>query len=124
MYSAKAALGPNVSSQIDLVAINANPNATSVAEIQAWSIAHGMLHQWEFLTGPAQQLWSTYHRYNAYVQVSSNGAIVHDPLTFIVDATGHERLKFETLEANDKADLNDQEVGLEDGMRQWLPQPQ
>ncbi len=101
MSTAKAALGSKTAGPIDLVAINANPNATAV---------------------PAQQLWPIYHRYNAYGQVSANGDIVHDPLTLIIDATGHERLKFETLASSDKADLNDQEVGLEDGMRQWLPQ--
>src|SRR2546421_10650689 len=123
MYDAKVALGASAASRVELVAINANPTATSVAAVQAWSIAHGMLHQWVFLTGTAQQLWSVYHLYNVYVQVGSDGEVVHDPKSFIIDAQGHERLYFETLDSSSQSDLRSQEIGLEAGMRQWLPQP-
>jgi protein SCO1/2 len=124
MYNAKAHLAPSAASQVQLVAVNANPTATSVAAVQAWSISHGMLHQWEFLTGTEQQLQSVYHKYNIYVQVNSNGLVAHDPIIFIIDAKGHERLYFETLDSNSQADLKSQELGLEAGMRQWLPQSQ
>lgn len=124
MYQARTDLGAADASQVDLVAVNANPTATSVAEVQAWSIQHGMLHQWSFLTGTAQQLQAIYHLYNVYVQVATNGALEHDPITFIIDSTGHERLYFETLDSNNKTDLSDQEIGLKDGMRQWLPRGQ
>jgi cytochrome oxidase Cu insertion factor (SCO1/SenC/PrrC family) len=123
MYDAKVALGASATSQIELVAVNANPTATSVVALQAWSIAHGLLHQWLFLTGTAQQLWSVYHSYNVVVQVNSGGLVAHDPITFIIDAQGHERLYFETLDSSSKSDLRSQELGLEAGMRQWLPQP-
>src|SRR6266480_5055822 len=123
MYDAKVRLGASASSQVALVAVNANPTATSVVAVQAWSIAHGLLHQWLFLTGTAQQLWSVYHSYNVSVQVNSGGLVAHDPITFIIDAQGHERLSFETLDSSNKSDLRDQEIGLEAGMRQWLPQP-
>src|SRR5690242_3334395 len=49
MYTARAKLGESAASKIALVAVNANPAATSVAEVQSWSIEHGMLHQWLFL---------------------------------------------------------------------------
>jgi cytochrome oxidase Cu insertion factor (SCO1/SenC/PrrC family) len=124
MYDAKVRLGSSATGRIDLVAVNANPTATSVAEIQSWSINHGMLHQWVFLTGTAQQLQSVYHMYNVYVQVNSNELVEHDPIMFIIDAKGHERLYFETLDSNSQSDLKSQEIGLEAGMRQWLPQPQ
>ena len=124
MYDAKAQLGSSASSRVDLVAVNANPTATSIPEVQAWSINHGMLHQWVFLTGTAQQLQSVYHMYNVYVQVSSNELVEHDPILFIIDSQGHERLYFETLESNSQSDLKSQEIGLESGMRQWLPQSQ
>ena len=123
MYDAKVRLGASAASRVELVAVNANPAATSVAVVQAWSINHGLLHQWLFLTGAAQQLWSIYHLYNVYVQVGSDGEVEHDPKTFIIDAQGHERLYFETLDSSNKSDLNSQELGLEAGMRQWLPQP-
>ena len=123
MYDAKSKLGTSASNQISLIAINANPAASSVTAVQTWCIEHGMLHQWLFLTGPAKQLRTIYHQYGVYDQVSSDGQAVHDPITFIIDAKGHERLFFETLDSNSKLDLNDQEIGLEAGMRQWLPQP-
>jgi cytochrome oxidase Cu insertion factor (SCO1/SenC/PrrC family) len=122
MYNAKAQLATSTASQVQLIAVNANPAATSVAAVQAWSIDHGMLHQWEFLTGSAQQLQSVYSMYNVYVQVSSNGALVHDPIIFIIDSQGHERLYFETLDSSSQSDLKSQELGLEAGMKQWLPQ--
>jgi cytochrome oxidase Cu insertion factor (SCO1/SenC/PrrC family) len=121
MYDARLRLGSSAASRVALVAVNANPAATSVAVVQAWSINHGMLHQWLFLTGTAQQLQSVYHLYNVYVQVSSNELVEHDPILFIIDAQGHERLYFETLDSNSKSDLSSEEVGLEAGMRQWLP---
>ena len=121
MYSAKTSLGAAASDRIALVAVNANPSATSIAAVQAWSITHGMLHQWSFLTGPAAQLQTIYHAYQFYDQVSSNGEATHDPTTLIIDAQGHERLYFETLDSTAQADLHDQEVGMEAGMRQWLP---
>ncbi len=124
MYDAKVALGTSAASQVDLVAVNANPAATSVVAVQAWSIAHGLLHQWLFLTGTPRQLWSVYHSYQVAVQVNSGGLVAHDPITFLIDAQGRERLYFETLDSNDKTDLNDQVIGLEAGMRQWLPQPE
>lgn len=122
MYDAKAHLSSSVASQVMLVAINANPTATSIADVQAWSINHGMLHQWLFLTGTAQQLQSVYRLYKVYDQVSSGGEVVHDSAMFIIDAKGHERLYFETLDSNSQADLNDEITGLEAGMKQWVPQ--
>lgn len=123
MYNARAALGSAAVSQIVLVAVNANPAATSIAEVQAWSINHGMLHQWLFLTGTAKQLQSVYHLYGVYDQVDSGGQVVHDPVMLVIDARGRERLYFETLDSNSKSDLGDEILGLQAGMKQWLPQP-
>ena len=124
MYNAKSQLAASASRNVQLVAVNANPTATSIATVQAWSINHGMLHQWEFLTGSAQQLQSVYSMYNVYVQVNSNRVLEHDPIMFIIDAQGHERLYFETLDSNSQSDLKSQEIGLEAGMKQWLPPSQ
>lgn len=122
MYNAKTQLGASAASRVILVAINANPTATSIATVQSWSITHGMLHQWLFLTGTPQQLQDVYHRYGVYVKVDVSGNDIHDPSMYIIDAQGHERLLFETLDSNSKPDLNSEESGLVIGMRQWLPQ--
>ena len=123
MYDARARLSSSATNRVALVAINANPAATSVATVQAWSINHGMLHQWLFLTGTAQQLQSVYRSYHVYAQVDSSGQDVHDPATFIIDAQGHERLYYETLDSNSKDNLSSEVIGLEAGMQQWLPRP-
>ena len=123
MYNARTQLGSSAANQIMLVAINANPVATSIEQIQSWSITHGMLHQWLFLTGTAAKLESVYHQYGVYDQVSANGAVVHDPIMMVIDASGHERLYFETLDSNSTSDLNSEIIGLKAGMKQWLPQP-
>ena len=122
MYTAKAELPASASKQVQLIAVNANPNATSIAAVQSWSINHGMLHQWEFLTGTAKQLQSIYNSFKIYVKVNPDKSIAHDPIIFIIDGQGHERLFFETLDSNSQADLRSQELGLEAGMKQWLPQ--
>lgn len=121
MYDAKAQLGTAASTKVALVAINANPSATSITAVQDWSINHGMLHQWLFLTGSAEQLQSVYRSYQIYDQVGSNGQVIHDPAMLIIDAQGHERLYFETLDSNNPDDIRSQEIGLVAGMRQWLP---
>jgi cytochrome oxidase Cu insertion factor (SCO1/SenC/PrrC family) len=121
MFNAKAQLAASAANKIQLIAVNANPTATSIATVQAWSINHGMLHQWEFLTGSAQKLQSVYSMYNVYAHVNSNGVLEHDPIIFIIDSQGHERLYFETLDSNSQSDLQSQEIGLEAGMKQWLP---
>jgi cytochrome oxidase Cu insertion factor (SCO1/SenC/PrrC family) len=122
MYAAKARLGASTASKVMLVAVNANTTATSVSAVQAWSIQHGMLHQWLFLTGTAQQLEAIYRSYKVYEQVNADGSVTHDPITYIIDASGHERLYFETLDSKSQSDLSSQEIGLADGMKQWLPQ--
>jgi cytochrome oxidase Cu insertion factor (SCO1/SenC/PrrC family) len=122
MYNAKTKLGSSAASRIDLVAVNANPAATSIADVQSWSIQHGMLHQWTFLTGTARQLQSIYSQYKVYDQVNTGGQVVHDTAMFIIDASGHEQLYFETLDSSSQSDLSSEETGLEAGMRQWLPQ--
>jgi cytochrome oxidase Cu insertion factor (SCO1/SenC/PrrC family) len=121
LYNAKSHLTSSEASQIELIAINANPIATSIPVIQDWSIKHGMLHQWQFLTGSTKQLKTIYQQYDVADQVSSDGAAIHDPATFIIDANGNEQLFYETLNSTNQSDLNDQIKGLEAGMRQWLP---
>lgn len=120
MYNARTELGTADANKVVLVAVNANPVANSVASVQNWSITHGMLHQWSFLTGSAKQLQTVYNLYKIYDQVSSDGQAVHDPAILVIDSRGLERLYFETLDSTNQSDLNSQIIGLEAGMKQWL----
>ena len=122
LYNAKTQAGLASSKRIVLVAVNTNTNATSVAAVQAWSIQHNMLHQWSFLTGSVKQLQSVYHDYQVYNQMTKDGIDVHDAITFIIDANGHEQMYFQTLNSNNPSDLRNEVGGLKAGMQQWLPQ--
>ena len=50
MLEAKQLLGA-AGSQVQLLGVDANPDATSVADVLAYSRAHGLVNQWDFLTG-------------------------------------------------------------------------
>src|ERR1700727_22720 len=55
MVDAKAMLGA-AGSRVALLGIDANPTATAVKDVRAYSTVHGMLHQWRFLTAPLPKL--------------------------------------------------------------------
>lgn len=75
---------------VQLLGINANPISTSVADVRAYSVAHGLMNHWLFLTGSKKQLspvWQAYHMYSGIV----HGAIDHTAGLFIIDQKGRER---------------------------------
>jgi protein SCO1/2 len=81
--------------QVQLIGIDANPNATRVADVRDYSQAHGMMHDWEFLTGTLPQLervWRDYHVYVAAVR----GNIDHEPAIYLITPDGREQSVFLT----------------------------
>ncbi len=90
MVKAKQMLGAKAASQVQLVAVNANPVATSVADVRAFSKVHGTMHSMIFATGPQSQLEKVWKAYKIYVAVTK-GAIDHTPGVFIIDPQGRER---------------------------------
>jgi len=94
LTSARDDLGA-AASRVQLLGINANPLATSVAAVHAYSQAHDLLYRWNFLTGSKQRLsavWRDYHVYAAAIA----GKIDHDPIVFVIDPNGRERAIFHT----------------------------
>jgi cytochrome oxidase Cu insertion factor (SCO1/SenC/PrrC family) len=89
MLDAKQMLGA-AGNQVQLLGIDANPDATSVADVLAYSRAHGMVNRWDFLTGSAAQLKSTWSAYHIAVQVEQ-GQIDHTPALFVIDQRGGEQ---------------------------------
>ncbi|HEY6275730.1 MAG TPA: hypothetical protein VIX86_05315, partial [Streptosporangiaceae bacterium] len=65
-------------SKVQLLGVDANPRATSVADVLAYSRAHGMVNQWDFLTGPLAQLQAVWRAYHIAVQIQA-GQIDHTP---------------------------------------------
>src|SRR5215472_12113380 len=73
MLAAKDLLG-RAGDQVELVGIDANPSATSVSDVLAYSRSHGLVNQWNFLTGTLPELTAVWKRYGIAVQIT-NGQI-------------------------------------------------
>ena len=89
MLEAKQLLGP-AGDKVQLLGIDANPDATSVADVLSYSRAHGLVNQWDFLTGSLAQLKATWGLYHVAVQIEQ-GQIDHTPALFVIDQQGRER---------------------------------
>ena len=89
MVWAKELLGA-AGDNVQLLGVDANPTATSVADVMAYSRAHGMINQWDFLTGSVPQLTAAWKAYNIAVQIEQ-GQIDHTPALFVIDQRGREQ---------------------------------
>jgi cytochrome oxidase Cu insertion factor (SCO1/SenC/PrrC family) len=89
MLEAKQLLG-SAGEKVQLLGIDANPDATSVADVLSYSRAHGLVNQWDFLTGSLAQLKSTWGLYHIAVQIEQ-GQIDHTPALYVIDQQGRER---------------------------------
>jgi cytochrome oxidase Cu insertion factor (SCO1/SenC/PrrC family)/thiol-disulfide isomerase/thioredoxin len=86
MVDAKAMLGA-AGSQVQLLGVDANPSATSIGDVRAYSQAHGMTHAWEFLTGPVGALKRIWRAYHIEVQIEQ-GAVDHTPALYMISSQG------------------------------------
>jgi len=89
MLAARALLGA-AGDQVQLLGVDANPKATAVRDVMAYSRAHGMVNQWDFLTGSPAQLKATWRAYHIYAQIQA-GQIDHTPALYLIDQRGRER---------------------------------
>jgi cytochrome oxidase Cu insertion factor (SCO1/SenC/PrrC family) len=89
MVEAKLLLGA-AGSRVQLLGVDANPDATSVSDVLAYSRAHGLVNQWDFLTGTLPQLRAVWSEYHIAVQVEQ-GLIDHTPALFVIDQHGREQ---------------------------------
>jgi cytochrome oxidase Cu insertion factor (SCO1/SenC/PrrC family) len=80
---------------VQLVGVDANPQATPVSDVRAYSAAHGMTHSWEFLTGTLGQLKQVWKDYHVYVQ-AIKGNIDHEPAIYLIRPDGREQSIFLT----------------------------
>jgi hypothetical protein len=86
MVDARAMLGP-AASRVQLLGIDANPTATSVADVRSYSALHGMLRQWHFLTGSLSALKQVWKAYKIDVAIEQ-GQIDHTPALFVIGPDG------------------------------------
>jgi cytochrome oxidase Cu insertion factor (SCO1/SenC/PrrC family) len=89
MVEARDLLGA-AGDRVQLLGIDANPRATAVSDVLAYSRAHSMVSQWDFLTGPRAQLRAVWKAYHVYVQIQA-GQIDHTPALYVIDQRGRER---------------------------------
>jgi cytochrome oxidase Cu insertion factor (SCO1/SenC/PrrC family) len=86
MVLAKELLG-KAGENVQLLGVDANPQATSVSDVMSYSRAHGMVNQWDFLTGSLAQLKSTWNAYHIAVQIEQ-GQIDHTPALYVISQQG------------------------------------
>jgi cytochrome oxidase Cu insertion factor (SCO1/SenC/PrrC family) len=118
MTEAVHMLGPAAAKQVQLVGIDANPDATKVADVRAYSQAHQMMHSWDFLTGSDRELAAVWRAYHVYV-AASHGDIDHEPAIYLIDQQGKERTLYLTQMAY--AGVGQQADLIADGIARLLP---
>jgi cytochrome oxidase Cu insertion factor (SCO1/SenC/PrrC family) len=88
MLEAKRMLG-RAGQNVQLLGVDANPDATAVSDVMAYSRSHAMVNQWDFLTGSLTQLHAAWKAYHIYVQIQS-GQVDHTPALFVINQRGQE----------------------------------
>src|SRR3984893_5807541 len=86
MVLAKELLG-KAGSSVQLLGVDANPDAIKVSDVMAYSRVHGMINQWDFLTGSGAQLKAVWGAYDIAVQIQA-GQIDHTPALYVISAQG------------------------------------
>ncbi|MGO8957261.1 MAG: SCO family protein [Streptosporangiaceae bacterium] len=97
MLAAKQLLG-RAGRHVQLIGIDANPQATKVSDVLAYSRSHGLVNQWDFLTGSLPQLRAVWKAYKIEVQIQQ-GQVDHTPALFVIDARGREQKVYLTTMA-------------------------
>ncbi len=111
MVLAKELLG-KAGSSVQLLGVDANPDAIKVADVMDYSRVHGMVNQWDFLTGSLPQLQSAWKAYNIAVQVEA-GQIDHTPALYVIDQQGREQKVYLTQMAYSSVTQSAQVIATE-----------
>jgi hypothetical protein len=94
MLDAVQLLGP-AGKDVQLIGINANPDAVKISDVRDYSAAHGMMNSWRFLTAPLASLKQVWKDYDVYVQ-AIKGNIDHEPAIYLIRPDGREQSIFLT----------------------------
>ena len=81
-------------STVVFVAVNVNSDHAAVADVAAFSAAHGLstIPTWHFVTGSPSALQRVWDAYHVTVAEKSSGAeIVHTDIVYFIDSDGRER---------------------------------
>jgi cytochrome oxidase Cu insertion factor (SCO1/SenC/PrrC family) len=94
MVDAKRFLGA-AGAHVQLLGIDANPDATAVSDVRSYSGVHGMLYEWRFLTAPLPQLKRVWKAYGIDVKIEQ-GQVDHTPALYVIDPEGRLRKLYMT----------------------------
>ena len=86
MLLARELLG-SAGKSVQLLGVDANPDAVRVSDVKAYSQVHGLTNQWDFLTGSDAQLKAVWKSYDIAVQIA-DGNIDHTPALYVINAQG------------------------------------
>jgi hypothetical protein len=111
MVLAKELLG-KAGSSVQLLGVDANPDAIKVSNVLAYSRVHSMVNQWDFLTGTLPQLRAVWKAYDIAVQIES-GQIDHTPALYVIDQQGKLRKVYLTQMAYSSVTQSAQVIAAE-----------
>jgi thiol-disulfide isomerase/thioredoxin len=86
MLDAKAMLGA-AGRDVQLLGIDANPKSTSIEDVASYTEVHGMVGQWDFLTGTLPQLKRAWKDYSITAEITEK-LVDHTPAIFVIGRTG------------------------------------
>ena len=70
----------------------------TISDVMAYSRSHGLVNQWDFLTGTLPELKAVWKHYDIYVQIVKD-QVDHTPALFIIDTRGREQKVYLTTMA-------------------------
>ncbi len=111
MLEAKQLLGA-AGDHVQLLGIDANPDAITVSDVLAYSRAHNMVNRWDFLTGSLRQLEASWKAFSIYARIDSS-QVDHTPALYVIDAQGREQKVYLTTMAYSSISQSAQVVAQE-----------
>ena len=97
MLDAKRMLG-TAGTRVQLLGVDANPKATSIDDVLSYTQLHGLVGQWQYLTGSLRQLKTVWHAYGIQAEIE-RGLISHTPALYIIDQQGRLRKLYMTQQS-------------------------
>jgi cytochrome oxidase Cu insertion factor (SCO1/SenC/PrrC family) len=97
---------------VQLLGVDANPMANKVSDVMGYTRAHGMVNQWDMLTGTDAQLkavWKAYH----IADIVSDGDVDHTPALYVISQQGRLEKLYITQMAYDSVGQSAQVIAQE-----------
>jgi len=118
LTGAVSLLGPSAARDVQILGIDANPDATAVSDVRAYSQSHALMRSWHFLTGSKAELEAVWRAYHVYVAARNND-IDHEPAIYLIDPQGRERVLY--LTQMSYTSVGQQAQIIADGLSTVLP---